>query len=272
MLDNTLYLGGDGYIGSYLKNRPVSILNNVRFTTRRDSRSELFFDILRIDQEMVSRCSKYDTIIFGIANSSPEFCFANYEQAYKINVESTAEAINSFLNAGVKVLFLSSDVADLECGAPVGSYAYMKSLIEREFMHNARFKVVRLSYVFSNNDKFTSYLHYCVNNNIIAEIYDPFYRNIIYLDDVADALMAIVGSWELYPKTFYNLYGAKSISRVQMAEIFKGYFPELDFSISPPPVSFSAHRPLYICPKFTDVEDLICRKPKEYSSIFTEGS
>jgi dTDP-4-dehydrorhamnose reductase len=221
---------------------------------------------------MVNNCCNFDTIIFGIANSSPEDCANNYEAAYMLNVISTIKAINLFLEAGVRVLFLSSDAADLSCGSLIGHYASMKSEVEHRFQDHKLFKCIRLSYVYSMRDRFTQYLYYCANNDNTAEIYDPFYRNIIHISDVAEALWIIVNNWDLCSKGCYNLYGSISMSRVDMAKIFQSYIPELKFEIIAVPESFSAHRALSICPELSDTEFLMSRKPKEYSSIFTEGA
>ena len=93
----------------------------------------------------------------------------------------------------------------------------MKNNIEKTFINNNNFKVFRLSYVLSIEDKFLTYLHNCRLNNSIAEVFHPFYRNVIFIDDVIDATFNAFNSWEI-TNQINNVCGNESISRKDIAE------------------------------------------------------
>lgn len=67
---------------------------------------------------------------------------------------------------------------------PAGEYAAMKREVEQRFSDNASFKAIRLSYVFSPEDKFSRYLAGCAERNEEADLFHPFFRAIVHRDDV----------------------------------------------------------------------------------------
>ena len=66
----------------------------------------------------------------------------------------------------------------------------MKSEVEKRFLGNPFFKTIRLSYVFSREDKFTKYLVGCAQRDEEAELFHPFYRAIIHRDDVVEGALS----------------------------------------------------------------------------------
>ena len=96
--------------------------------------------------------------------SAPDICAREHERAWSVNVTGTSEFISRTIERGGRVIFFSSDTVYGECEdpfdesalcKPAGEYAEMKHKVERRFIENPSFKSIRLSYVFSREDKFT---------------------------------------------------------------------------------------------------------------------
>ena len=157
-----------------------------------------------------------DTIIFTAAISEPAIVSAQFEKATRVNVESTGEFIQGAIDLGCKVLFLSSDTVygDVETGFdeshpinPKGAYAEMKSIVEKRFEGNPRFKSFRCSLNFYKDDRFTQYLKTCAANNVEADIFDPLTRAVIHRDDTVDAILAVANDWNLAEGQYTNCGG-----------------------------------------------------------------
>lgn len=98
-----------------------------------------------------------DTVLLAAAISAPDICAREHERAWSVNVTGTSEFINRVMKRGGRVIFFSSDTVYGEISDefdeaspcdPSGEYAEMKREIEKQFLDNSLFKVIRLSYVF----------------------------------------------------------------------------------------------------------------------------
>jgi dTDP-4-dehydrorhamnose reductase len=146
---------------------------------------------------------------------------------------------------------------------PIDPYARMKCEIESRFSLENAFKSVRLSYVFSRSDKFTSYLISQANQGNISEIYHPLYRSIVHLDDVALGSIKLALAWEEFPQNVFNFAGPEVLSRVEFVEILKSIAaPNLKFSVIEPPSSFYTNRPRAIHMRSELFSDLLGRPPR----------
>ncbi|WP_434517189.1 NAD-dependent epimerase/dehydratase family protein [Dechloromonas sp. ARDL1] len=104
-----------------------------------------------------------DVALLTAAISAPDICAREHDRAWAVNVTGTSSFIQSVIDRGARVLFFSSDTVYGEredsfdesaaCN-PTGEYAEMKREVEQRFSGNASFKAIRLSYVFSREDKF----------------------------------------------------------------------------------------------------------------------
>ena len=97
----------------------------------------------------------------------------------------------------------------------------MKHEVEMRFQGNPSFKTIRLSYVFSREDKFTDYLIGCASRNEEAELFHPFYRAIVHRDDVVDGALALAQRWDEFPQQVINFGGPEVLSRIDFAECLK---------------------------------------------------
>jgi dTDP-4-dehydrorhamnose reductase len=212
-----------------------------------------------------------DYIVLLAAISSPDVCEDQYDFAYAVNVTGTSRLIEKALSCNAKILFFSSDTvigesqvpADEHVDAnPIGAYAEMKYHIEQKYRNNGDFNVFRLSYVFSKNDKFTSYIEQCSKDNTAAEVFNELYRNVIYIEDVVDAIISLSGMFEKFDNNLFHLVGDELFSRLEMATILKEQvWNSLEISAKEPPAGFFDRRPAIISVKSLYISELLGKRP-----------
>ena len=127
----------------------------------------------------------------------------------------------------------------------IGIYASMKSQVEKYFMGNLNVKILRSSYNFFRQDRFTSYLEKCVSNNEVAEVFSPFERCVIHRDDTVDVILSLTKNW--ISSQIINCGGLQNVCRKEIAEVLKEeVFPNLKIKIIKPQESFYKDRPCSI--------------------------
>lgn len=222
---NIYLVGCNGYIGKRLY---ASLKDS--YTVRKvDIEAEYALDLNRpelFDYQVFNN----DLVIITAAISSPDACENDRDKAYRINVVGTSFLIAEALERNCKVLFFSSDAVYgfydgivNENTVTVGETAYgsMKKQVEDQFKDNPNFKAIRLSYVFSKDDKYTSYLLSCAENDTVADVYHPFYRNVTTLDDVINTVRWLIVNWNEFESTFLNVCGKEMVSRLRIADEIK---------------------------------------------------
>jgi len=272
-LDNILIVGATGYIGKSL----FSIARQHDSKTTKGTSSNQTSSLLRLRLEDFSEFdfhihAQNCTSIITAAISSPDVCANDYERAWKVNVTNTSLFVEKFIQYGGRVIFFSSDTIYGEredefdeyavCN-PAGEYAVMKREVEQRFLGNSSFKSVRLSYVFSHEDKFTRYLHGCAQHNEVADLFHPFYRPIVHRDDVVVGALELVDRWHEFPEQFINFGGPQVLSRVEMTECIRDvYHYDLHFKVTEPDVDFFKNRPRFIAMKSPLFGKLLKRPPR----------
>lgn len=259
-------VGSSGYIASYLikqlkQDRNVSKILTIDQTANAD----LYLNLSEAAKFDYCLLNSIDFVIFTAAISGPDLCANYFDFCWKINVNGTKYFIRKALNLGCQVLFFSSDAvfgdipgyiyteqSETKASTPYGK---MKKAIEDEFRDNPYFKTIRLSYVISANDRFISYCLNCVQNNKIAEVFHPFYRNCITISDVVQVITWFLYHFDQYIPFVLNLAGTELISRVRIAdELNIIWGNRLKYSIIHPEDGFFRNRPqitqmnsLYLC-------------------------
>lgn len=200
-----------------------------------------------------------DVVFLAAAISAPDVCAKEHQRSWAINVTGTSEFINKVMSRGGRVIFFSSDTVyghrsdSFDEGAtanPAGEYAVMKYEVEKRFLDNPLFKSVRLSYVFSKEDKFTQYLSRCNEMREEAEIFHPFYRAIIHRDDVIKGLLTLAQQWDIFTQNIFNFGGPEVVSRIDFAEALRSFaFANLQYRIKEPDDVFFKNRPRVIAMK-----------------------
>ena len=206
---------------------------------------------------------------FAAAISSPDICAHDFNHAWAVNVEGTSAFITNAISQGARVVFFSSDTVygeidklfseGMDC-RPAGEYAVMKQEVENRFFDNPCFKTIRLSYVFSREDKFTEYILKCARRKEEAELFHPFYRAVIHKSDVIEGLLALVRRWDEFPQKIINFGGPEVVSRVEFAECIKNaVLPNLKYKVTERNEEFFRNRPRRIAMQSTILPRLLGR-------------
>jgi len=261
-------VGSSGYIGKLLAKRAVSNFD-VCGTSSSGIVGALPLDLAQPLGFDYSRVDPLDIVLLTAAISSPDVCANQHDYAWSVNVTGTSEFISNVIARGARVVFFSSDTVygergdcfdeDAECD-PAGEYAAMKHEVEKQFTGEKSFKSIRLSYVFSREDKFTKYLAGCAERGEEAELFHPFYRAIVHRGDVVDGALALVERWDEFPQQIINFGGSAILSRVEFAECMQKHaFPNLRFCVMEPGDAFFKNRPRTIAMKSTILPALLGR-------------
>jgi len=268
---NVFVVGARGYIGGALfayANKAGSALGtsssggNDLLPLRLDAPSD--FDYVKIRSG--------DVVLLTAAISAPDICARDHDLAWAVNVTGTSIFIQSVVDRGARVVFFSSDTVYGErkdefdekvvC-TPSGEYAEMKREVEQRFSGNALFKAVRLSYVFSREDKFSRYLTGCAQRNEEADLFHPFYRAIVHRDDVVEGALALATRWDEVPEQIINFGGPQVLSRIEFAECLRdAHLHNLRFKVTEPSADFFKNRPRVIAMRSPVLSKLLGRPPR----------
>lgn len=262
-----IIIGRNGFIAKKL----IDKANYQTTTSDLGNNGSLFLDLKNPENFEYATLNKDTTIVLLAAVSSPDICNNNYEEAYKINVIGTKYFISKAIKRGAKVLFFSSDVVygntikkvtENSQTNPFGNYAKMKDEVEKAFEGEANFKVFRLSYVLSKEDKYLSYLKNCINKNEVAEVFHPFTRKVVYIEDVLQSIENIIENWEKFDNQKFNICGDEDISRKDIADFYNEVVGnKLQYTIIEPDDKFWEARPKDINITSIYLEKLLDRQP-----------
>lgn len=264
-------IGATGYIGSQLF-AAAAQGGEVLGTSSSAASSQHTHLNLAAPADFVERNVRPGEVVYlTAAISAPDVCASNPGWARQVNVVGTGEIIEQALCAGARVVFFSTDAVygdqdvefdeSLQC-MPAGEYASMKHEIENRFKGSNAFKSLRLSYVFSSEDKFTRYLRGCVRSGIPAEIFHPFLRSVVYRTDVVAGALGLAAQWDKVGEQNINFGGPEILSRVQFAEYLRGAgMSDLRFEVAHPEPAFFQQRPRSIAMRSPILSRLLGRSP-----------
>lgn len=260
-------VGSSGYIAEFLLKRfaEESEIESV-LKLDRNSSSDAYLDLAKAERFDYALLDDIDYIVFTAAISGPDKCAREFDECWRINVTGTSYFIHEAFKRKCKVLFFSSDASfgdipgaiynEESVTAAETPYGRMKKAVEDEFKDNPLFKAIRLSYVASAKDRFYTYCLNCIRNDEIADIFHPFYRNVIVVSDVVDIVTYFAFHWDDYEPTFLNVAGKELVSRIRMAdELNRHLGGKLKYTISMPGEEFFTNRP-----RITQMESLYMQK------------
>lgn len=274
-------IGGRGYIGSILR----SLISRESYGGSTTSTSTELDNFLRLRLDVPQDYANLpitegDVVFLTAAISAPDICANEYDRAWAVNVTGTSAFIDTVIARGGRVIFFSSDTVYGEyrdefdehaaCN-PAGEYAVMKHEVERRFGGTPSFKAIRLSYVFSYEDKFTKYILGCAERGEEAELFHPFFRAIIHRNDVVDGVLALARRWNGFPQPILNFGGPEVLSRIDFVDCLREVvLPNLKYRVVEPADDFFRNRPRIIAMKSSILPELLgrpCRTLKEAASI-----
>ena len=220
-----------------------------------------------------------DTVAFCAAISEPSVCANQFQDSLRVNVTSTGDFIYEALKRGCKVIFLSSDAVygnvlgefdEEEKVDPLGVYAEMKAVVEKRFLEYPLFKVLRLSYNFFKEDRFTTYLRNCAKEGATAEVFDPFGRSVVHRDDTVDAIIALYNNWDVCEESVINCGGPETLSRVEFANILKDtVLKDLKIKVVTPKEKFYQDRPAIVSMRSNLLDEVLGRPARSIKDAIT---
>jgi nucleoside-diphosphate-sugar epimerase len=212
-----------------------------------------------------------DVVLLTSGISSPDRCAADPERARAVNATGTGEFIARLLDRDARVVFFSTDTVYGEqpepfdesrpC-RPLGVYAELKHEVERRFAAAPGFKTIRLSFVFSRDDSFTTYLARCATAGTEASLYVPFRRAVIHRDDVVAGAIALARDFAAVPSGIVNFGGPSVVDRPEFAAILQTRaLAGLRWTAADPPSDFFTKRARAICMTSPLLPVLLGRQP-----------
>lgn len=271
-------VGSQGYIGRASAISLKAAGFKVRPVSSSFDREIIHLNLLRSEKFPYNTINAEDVVLVTAAVSSPDICLNQYDMAKAVNVVGTGYFVERCLDRGARVLFFSSDTVygpgEVERSEtahchPSGGYAVMKREVEARFEPHPAFKILRLSYVFSREDKFTAYLMACSRECKVAEIFHPLSRRSVYLVDLLDLLEIICRSWEKVTDRIINVCGPELLSRVDMTNLFREVVsPSLHFKVVKPPPDFFVARPSIINMSDRNFTRVLGRLPRTIRDAF----
>lgn len=250
-----LIVGSSGYIGSPLL-ECAKVVCDAYGTSSRYVSGLISLRLERPEDFDYSLIQPADVVLLSAAISAPDICAREHSRAWAVNVTGTSEFITQVISRNARVVFFSSDTVYGEHGDafdetakcnPAGEYAEMKAEVEKRFFGNQLFKSIRLSYVFSREDKFTKYLSGCAERGEEAELFHPFYRAIVHRNDVVEGALALAQRWDEFPQQVINFGGPEVLSRIDFAEYLQDIaLPSFRFRVTEPGDEFFKNRPRVI--------------------------
>lgn len=148
-----LVIGCDSFLGFRVKKLLEKENVEVVGTSRRLNPSNQILDLANYENVRNFNYHGFDAAFVAAAVTSQEVCSKNPQHATLVNIDNTKIAIKTLLKNKVKVLFPSTNLVlggsrsfpDVYCPRePLGIYAETKSVIEKTFVPNDDFTVIRL--------------------------------------------------------------------------------------------------------------------------------
>lgn len=252
---NVAVVGSSGYIAGFLLQRfeKETFVDKIIKIDQNES-ANVFLNLQEAQKFNYEVLNDINYIVFTAAISSPDKCASDFDFCWNINVIGTKHFISEAVSRGCKVLFFSSDAVFGDIPGKIYDeesitraetpYGKMKKAVEDEFKNNPNFKAIRLSYVASAKDRFISYCISCIKTDEVADIFHPFYRNVIIVSDVVNVVIWFSQHWDEYKPFVLNVAGKELVSRVRIADELNRFLDnKLKYNICSPEKMFYKNRP-----------------------------
>lgn len=199
-------VGSSGYIAKFILQRfsKESAITSV-LKIDRNSTADAYLDLTEPEKFNYDILDGIDYVVFTAAISGPDKCAQDFDECWEVNVTGTTYFIREALKHDCRVLFFSSDAVFGDIPGAIydeesitkaqTSYGRMKKEVEDRFKAEPDFKAIRLSYVASAKDRFITYCLNCMKNKETANVFHPFYRNVIAVSDVVEVVIFFALHW-----------------------------------------------------------------------------
>ncbi|MGJ8682806.1 sugar nucleotide-binding protein [Paraglaciecola sp.] len=127
-----LVVGGDSLIGKAIVQEFSDDQHSVTSTTRRDSKSRYFLDLLRPSTYQFINDQNFDLAIICASLTNIKYCQENQQEAFKVNVTGLKNLMRLLANKGVYIIWFSSNqpLVDTIGSQPLEYYGECKTQIE----------------------------------------------------------------------------------------------------------------------------------------------
>ncbi len=268
-------VGSGGYLGASL----TSYFNDEHDLIRidRSKNYDVKIDLEHADSFDYNLLNDIEFIVYVAAVSSPDACATEFEKSWNVNVNGTCHFISEALKHGTRVIFFSSDAVygpdfgepfdEFSVTNPITPYGKMKKAVEDYFNGEDGIKSVRLSYVLSTADKFTSYCRNCLAHGETANVFHPFYRNVISLRSLEEIVEWLLMHWNDFSPQYLNAVGRELVSRVRIADEFNRMIGnKLRYIVCEPDSGFFKNRPAITQVHSRYLDSII--KVESFSEVF----
>jgi len=97
-----------------------------------------------------------------------------------------------------------------------------------------------------------NYVKNCIEREVPVEIFHPFYRNCVMLDEAMQSIIWLIENWKNYITPFLNICGPELISRLRIVdEINRFSNNKIQYKVIYPGDEF-----FYVRPKITEMSSL----------------
>ena len=150
----------------------------------------------------------------------------------------------------------------------MGEYANHKALIELFVSGNPLVKVIRLSYIFGEQDKFSNLVGQYEKSKKKLDVYIGFERHVVLLDDVILGVKNLIDKWDEFDFQNINFCGPDLVDRCEIASLLKDrFFHEVQFNFVEAPESFWVGRVKSIRLDYSNFSKVLSRPPKSINQI-----
>jgi dTDP-4-dehydrorhamnose reductase len=229
-----------------------------------------FMDITNTSQTIETiQLHSPDLVIHSAANRDIDYCEKHPGAAWKLNVDGTRNVVTGCIETGCKLVFISTDMVfkensegayqETDVVNPLNYYGKCKVEAEKLVLGFEKSAVARVSLLYGWHElnfrqDFVAWVIDNVKNEQNIELFTDQYRNVTFIDFVADGLIAL---FKCGKKGIFHLAGSECINRYEFGQKICKVF-ELDEQYLKPTTSdrsnWIAKRPQRCCLDVTKTE------------------
>lgn len=280
-----LILGGSGFVGSSIieyqqdEHTLYFTFNKNSFKNKKQNSIKISFPEDFTSLLDFIKNNQIDIIINTISHTGVDFCEANKEKVYDVNVKLVEKISQACSKLHIKIIQISSDYVfdgvkghykESDIPNPINYYGKTKFLAEKILLHNPENTIIRTShlYGYSEKDRFVNLITATLSNNQKFFAYDDIFSSPTFMDDLVDSIFCII---EKKLTGIFHVTGPTCLGRYEFAKRISHKFnlnEDLVIPISIKSANLLAQRPENTCldcsntkknlnMNFTDIDDAL---------------